>query len=76
MSYLVLNRAGDAKDFLEESLAQNPESALTHGLLGTTYYLLEDSSNAQKEWELASKLSPDDSQAKTALELLRKITEK
>ena len=76
MAYLVSNRAGDAKDILQEFLAKNPESALMHGLLGTTLFLLKDSSNARKEWELASKLSPEDSYAKTTLEVLRKMIEK
>jgi tetratricopeptide (TPR) repeat protein len=76
MAYLVSNRAEEAKGILQEFLAKNPESALMHGLLGTSFFLLKDSSNARKEWELASQLDPDDSYAKTALEVLKKITEK
>lgn len=76
LAYLVLNQAEEAKDILQDFLAKNPESALMHGLLGTTLFLLKDSSNARKEWELASKLSPEDSYAKTTIEVLRKMIEK
>jgi len=76
MAYLVSSRAEDAEGILKEFLTKNPESGLIHGLLGTTFFLLGDTSSARREWELASKLTPDESYARNALEMLRKMTEK
>ncbi len=73
-AYLELNRLEEAKAVLQEFLAKNPESAMIHGLLGTTFFFLNDSSNARKEWDLASELSTDDTRAK--LEALRKMIKK
>lgn len=75
ISYLVLNRAEEAKGILEEFLSKNPKSGLMHQLLGLTFLSLQDSSSARKEWELAAKLTPEGSSAKTLLEALKEITE-
>jgi cytochrome c-type biogenesis protein CcmH/NrfG len=75
-AYLKVGRPEDAKDILQGFLAKNQESATMRGLLGTSFFMLKDFSNAKKEWEMALKLNPDELLAKTGLEELRKTREK
>ncbi len=74
-AYLKTQRPEYAKNILQDFLVKNQESATMRGLLGISFFLLRDFSNAKKEWEKALKLNPDEPHAKTGLEELRKITE-
>ena len=75
-AYLKAERPEDAKNILQEFLAKNQESATMRGLLGISFFLLKDFSNAKKQWETALKLDPDEPHAKAGLEKLRETTEK
>jgi len=76
LAYLKLHRDAEAKTILEQAVSQNPKSPVLHGLLGTSLFSLGDFANAEKEWMLASKLYPNDANAKDGLEELRNITGK
>lgn len=74
-AYLGVGRPKDAQTLLSDFLATNEESATMRGLLGTSFYLQKDFSNAKRDWERALQLDPNEPLAKTGLEQLRRITE-
>ncbi len=74
-AYLKAERPDDARRIVQQSLARGQKTATMRGLLGTSFLLLGDSSNARVEWEKALDLNPDEPLAKTGLEELRKMAE-
>jgi len=74
-AYLKAERPEDARDIVQRFLARGQETATMRGLLGTSFFLLWDFSNARVEWERALELNPDEPLAKTGLDELRRMAE-
>ena len=66
-TYMNLNRWVDARDVVQRFLAKKPESGEMLGLLGLSFYMLGDKSEAGKLWERALELDPSDRNAKAGL---------
>jgi tetratricopeptide (TPR) repeat protein len=62
-----LNRWADAGEVVRRFLAKKPESAEMLGLLGLSFYMLGDKSEARRLWEKALILDPNDRNAKAGL---------
>lgn len=74
-AYIGTGRPEEARDFLEQFLAGNRESATLRGLLGAAFYKLQDYVGARREWERALRLDPDEPVSKTGLEELKILGE-
>ncbi|UCB53269.1 MAG: tetratricopeptide repeat protein, partial [Candidatus Zixiibacteriota bacterium] len=74
-AYLKAERPEDAKNTLQGFLAGGQETATMRGLLGTSFFLLRDSTRARLEWERALQLNPAEPLARTGLKKLREIAE-
>jgi Tfp pilus assembly protein PilF len=72
-AYLKAERPEDARSLIQESLARGLESSTLRGLLGASFFLLEDDTRAKAEWERALELNPDEALAKAGLAKLREM---
>ncbi len=75
-TYMNLNRWADAGEVTQRFLAQKPESAEMLGLLGLSFYMLGDKSEARELWERAIKLDPNDRNARAGLKAMQGIGER
>ena len=74
-AYLKAERPEDARGLIQEFLARGQETATLRGLLGASFFLLEDSARARVEWERAQELNPDEPVARAGLAKLGETAE-
>ncbi len=74
-AYLRVGRIQEAINALQDFAAKHGESATIRGLLGTSFYMLDDFSGAKEQWQRALKLDPNEQRAKLGLEQLRELQE-
>ncbi len=73
---LRAERFGETKQILQDYLNKNPGTAAIHGLMGMVLFFEKDESSAQKEWEKALRLNPNESVSLKGIKKLKKIKEK
>lgn len=72
-TYMNLNRWADAKEVVLRFLDKKPETAEMVALLGLSFYMLGDKSEARRLWEKALTLDPNDRNAKAGLREFNKL---
>ena len=70
---LRAERFGETKQILQDYLNKNPGTAAIHGLMGMVLFFEKNESSAQREWEKALKLSPNESVSLKGMKELKKI---